>query len=369
MDATATDRAATILAAFGGETPAGDDLRLDVTPQSLYYQLRDARASARAEERAADDDPAAGGAVSAHWGIVQALAIEALESRSKDVEIAAWLAESLTRHVGLAGLAEGAAIISGLIDRFWNNGLFPAEDPEDPDRRLTAITGLSGQDRDGSMLQPLRKTVLFELDDGTPITFWEYERARDVAAFAASGKTAPRTAPNAPSFDTLEAVAQRNGLASLAALGRDATMALAAWKTIEDVVGRVAGSEAAPSTGRVTALLETLRKTAARYVPITETAPAGLAETATEKSAADAEQPASPDAAPDTASREAMLEQLLRIAEAFRRTEPSSPISYTLEEAVRRARLSWPDLLHELIPELPPRSSVLVSLGIRAPSE
>ena len=57
------------------------------------------------------------------------------------------------------------------------------------------------------------------------------------------------------------------------------------------------------------------------------------------------------------------------LAEDFRRTEPSSPISYTLEEAVRRARLSWPDLLRELIPELPPRSSVLVGLGIRAPSE
>jgi type VI secretion system protein ImpA len=349
--------------------PAGDDLRLDVTPQSLYYRLRDARAAARAEERATDDDPAAGNAVSAHWGIVQALAIEALQSRSKDVEIAAWLAESLTRHEGLAGLAEGAEIISGLIDRFWNNGLFPAQDPDDPERRLTAITGLSGQDRDGSMLQPLRKTILFELDDGTPITFWEYERARDVAALAASGKTAQRTAPEAPSFAVLETVAQRNGRASLTALGRDATMALAAWRTIEDVVSRVAESETAPSTGRVTALLETLQKTAARYVPITEIAPAGSVETTADKAATDTERPASPHAASDTASREAMLEQILRIAAAFRRTEPSSPFSYTLEEAVRRARLSWPDLLRELIPELPPRSNVLVGLGMRPPSE
>jgi type VI secretion system protein ImpA len=362
MDAIATDRAAKILSAFEGEMAAGDDLRLDASPQSLYYRLRDARAAARAEERAADDDPAAGGAVSAYWGIVQALAIEALESRSKDVEIAAWLAESLTRHEGLAGLADGAAIISGLIGRFWSNGLFPVDDRDDPEGRLIAITGLSGQDRDGSLLQPLRKTILFELDDGTSITFWEYERSRDVAA---GGKAAPRTTSNAPSFDALEAAAQRNGRASLAALGRDATMALAAWATIDDAVGRVAGPEAAPSTGRVTALLETLRKTAARYHPITETVPGGSVETEAGKPATEAERPA----APDTASREAMLEQILQIAVAFRRAEPGSPISYTLEEAVRRARLSWPDLLRELIPDLPPRSSVLVGLGIRPPSE
>jgi type VI secretion system protein ImpA len=365
MDATATDRATKILSAFAGEMPAGDDLRLDATPQSLYYRLRDARAAARAEERAADDDPAAGGAVSGHWGIVQALAIEALESRSKDVEIAAWLAESLTRHEGLAGLAEGAAIISGLIDRFWSNGLFPAEDPDDPEGRLIAITGLSGQDRDGSLLQPLRKTILFELDDGTPMTLWEYERARDVAA----GGKAPRNAATAPSFDALEAVAQRNGRTSLVALGRDATTALAAWATIDDAVGRVAGREAAPSTGRVTTLLETLRKTATRYHPITETAPSGSVETGALNPATDAERPAAPNTATDTANREAMLEQILHIAVAFRRNEPGSPLSYTLEEAVRRARLSWPDLLREMIPDLPPRSSVLVGLGIRPPSE
>ena len=36
------------------------------------------------------------------------------------------------------------------------------------------------------------------------------------------------------------------------------------------------------------------------------------------------------------------------IAEFFRRTEPLSPLSYTLQEAVRRARMSWPELLEEI---------------------
>jgi type VI secretion system protein ImpA len=368
MDATTSERAVKILAPFDGDLPGGADLRLDTSPQSLYYRLRDARAAARAEERTADNDPSAGSALSAHWKTVQELAIEALQSHSKDIEIAAWLAEGLTRHEGLAGLAKGAAIISGLIDHFWDLGLFPAEDPDEPEARLIAVTGLSGQDRDGSLLQPLRKTILFELDDGSPVSLWQYERARDVAALTAAGKKPQSPLPGIPAFEVLESAAQRNGRASLTAVGNDVTAALNAWRAIEESVVRVAGGTAAPSTGRVTALLETLRKTAVRYVAITDVAPAG-ADTIADGPAVEAEPPALPTTAQTGASRETMLGQILQIAEIFRRAEPNSPLSYTLEEAVRRARLSLPELLREMMPELAQRSSLLNGLGIRPPAE
>ncbi|MGO4840155.1 type VI secretion system protein TssA, partial [Rhizobiaceae sp. 2RAB30] len=48
------------------------------------------------------------------------------------------------------------------------------------------------------------------------------------------------------------------------------------------------------------------------------------------------------------ASREEALAELVRIASYFRKTEPHSPISYTLEEAVRRARMTLVELLTEL---------------------
>ena len=67
------------------------------------------------------------------------------------------------------------------------------------------------------------------------------------------------------------------------------------------------------------------------------------------------------------ASREEALRTLAAIAEFFRRTEPLSPLSYTLQEAVRRARMSWPDLLEEIVPDAGQRSQILLSLGIRPP--
>ena len=51
----------------------------------------------------------------------------------------------------------------------------------------------------------------------------------------------------------------------------------------------------------------------------------------------------------------------------FRRTEPHSPISYTLDEAVRRGRLTWPELLDEVVADMNTRNSILTMLGIRPP--
>jgi type VI secretion system protein ImpA len=78
------------------------------------------------------------------------------------------------------------------------------------------------------------------------------------------------------------------------------------------------------------------------------------------------------ESAPSSAplgSREEALRSLAAIAEFFRRTEPLSPLSYTVQEAVRRARMSWPELLEEIVPDMSLRAQILISLGIRPPPE
>jgi type VI secretion system protein ImpA len=72
------------------------------------------------------------------------------------------------------------------------------------------------------------------------------------------------------------------------------------------------------------------------------------------------------------ASRNEALGELTRLASYFRKTEPQSPISYTLEEAVRRARLTLPELLAELSEDPSHVQRILLAAGIRnldAPSE
>lgn len=72
---------------------------------------------------------------------------------------------------------------------------------------------------------------------------------------------------------------------------------------------------------------------------------------------------ATPAAGPMT--RESALQELDRIAEYFKRTEPHSPLAYTLEEAVRRGRMSLAELLAEVLPDADARNGMLARLGMR----
>jgi len=67
--------------------------------------------------------------------------------------------------------------------------------------------------------------------------------------------------------------------------------------------------------------------------------------------------------------REDALRVLLQIAEYFRIHEPHSPISNSLEEIVRRARLPFAELLAELVPDQGAWRSALTSAGIKPPVE
>jgi type VI secretion system protein ImpA len=66
--------------------------------------------------------------------------------------------------------------------------------------------------------------------------------------------------------------------------------------------------------------------------------------------------------------REQALRLLTEIAAWFKRNEPSSPIGFTLDEAVRRARLGWPELVAELVSDEAARHSLLTSVGIKPPA-
>lgn len=67
------------------------------------------------------------------------------------------------------------------------------------------------------------------------------------------------------------------------------------------------------------------------------------------------------------ANREQAFENLLRVASYFRETEPHSPVSYALEQAVRWGRLPLPELLRDLVADEGVLSSVYRRMGIQDP--
>src|ERR1700676_5367179 len=144
---------AALLAPAPGDAPAGADLRADSSPQSLYFRLRDARAEARAAERAMEsDDPTS--VPPPQWRTIRDLAIEAIAGYSKDLEVAAWLTEALVRGDGLVGFSAGVRLMHGLVEGFWDD-LFPLPDEDGMATRVGPVAGLNGQSGEGTLSQPL----------------------------------------------------------------------------------------------------------------------------------------------------------------------------------------------------------------------
>ncbi|MGH7189408.1 MAG: type VI secretion system protein TssA [Acetobacteraceae bacterium] len=353
-----------LLAPIAGDAAQGADLRQDFSPQSTYFRLRDARAEARAAERAAESDPALEGAPPAQWRSIREISIKALAERTKDLEIAAWLTESLLRSDGLAGLAAGALLMQGLVERYWESGLYPAADEEGLATRVAPVTGLNGEGGDGTLIQPLRKLTLFRRRDGTPLAYWQYEQSSEVQGIGDAARRQARIAAGVTPLEELEQDARAAGAAHFAALRESSRAATDAWRGVSETFDTAAGADG-PPMGRVRDLLEQIAAVIARYAPpeikAAEAAGNG-AEAPAEGGAAGATVRAAP-----AETREGMLTELDRIAGFFRRTEPHSPLAYTLEEAARRGRLPWPDLLAELVPDATARTAILSSLGIKPP--
>jgi type VI secretion system protein ImpA len=346
----------------GGEQGAGVDLRLDYTATSPYQRLRDARGAARAEERARDAEDGSDGPPADGWRDVLSVGQQALATQSKDLEIAAWMTEALVRIHGLPGLTAGARLIAGLCDAYWDAG-FPRPDEDGLEVRASPIDGLSGSTADGTIMQPLRRLPMFRRADGTGMSVYLWEQAEQAAGLP-DDKREARYAAGTPELPTLQAEA-RLDKAYLTGTWQDATTALQAWRELGSIVDTRFGSEA-PSLRKVTNLLEQLLGVVTRLGgeptadPVADTAVAGDAAAAGVTTGA-----AGGGGRGELRTREDALRELDRIADYFRHAEPHSPLAYTLEEAVRRGRMSLAELLMEVLPDPETRNGMLARLGMR----
>lgn len=362
-----------LLAPIPGDAPQGTDIREDYSAQSPYSRLRDARSEARDAEKRLDagtmepndPDPAP------LWRAVRELGLKTLSDTTKDLEVASWVTEAYVRSHGLPGLTAGAKLIHGLAENYWDK-LFPLPDDYGVETRVAPVTGLNGRDGNGSLMQPLYKTELFPRSDGSPVAFYQYQGSAQLSSLDAERRQ-QRIEAGAIPFDDLEKEARAQGARAVLRLRNETQEALEAWQAMSDLLDEKA-SEDPPSTTHVRDLLRQILRVTNIYAP-----PMAAGEAATGAAGTDGGDGLA--AAGDgglgvpgvtlpvgaVASREDALRALENIATFFRKTEPHSPLAYTLDEAVRRGRMSWPDLLQEIVGDQDSRNAILTTLGIKPP--
>lgn len=109
-----------ILAPIPGDNPGGVNLRYD----PISEKIKEAR---REDDVLPTGEWAAELKVADHKTVIK-LATEAIATKSKDLQIAAWLTESLLKTQGFAGFSEGFTLVSGILTTFWEH-CFPVVPP------------------------------------------------------------------------------------------------------------------------------------------------------------------------------------------------------------------------------------------------
>lgn len=360
-----------LLKPISEEAPAGTDPRADSSSSSLYYRTKDARNAARSAERAAVD---VGGTPPEEWATVADTAAEILSTTAKDLEVAAWLVEALLRTDGFAGLRDGLKVLTGIVRDHWD-GCFPELDEDGIESKVSAVAGLSGSGAVGTLIQPTR---LVPITSGSQFSFslWNFEQATDLEKITDSTRRQERIDNGAVTMAQFMASVAETPASFFADTVFVLQETLAALADMSAAFDAVAGADS-PSVSALRELLQDISSAISHFAAdklASVSQDVSFAEAAAEENAegeggavAAGQGTAAVRRIDGYASREEALAELARIAGYFRKTEPHSPMSYTLEDAVRRARMSLPELLLELVEDPTHLQRILLAAGIKPP--
>ncbi|PRD49876.1 hypothetical protein C5750_23915 [Phyllobacterium myrsinacearum] len=355
--------------AFAGDKPCGVNLRTDGTLVFAYQAIRDARSTARSEDRTSenpaivsqDDERNVRNAApfvhkpSSQWRNVHDLCFEALSLHTKDIELFSWLLEAAVRVEGISAVAEVLGAFDKIIkDHF---GQIHSIDDEDISDKLAPLTGLNGSQDDGTLVRPLRLVSLLPNESYGRFSLWAYDQAfRDLSG---------------PQWGEFRDALEHVDVHGFSRAKNDALRSQAALASIDAFLTQESGSSiGAFSVSRIQSVLDSISGAYNEMEKlITQTLPSVVPVAAS----AHGEQPVNPGvplqapmAAGAIQNREQAFDQLLQIAAFFRMSEPNSAIPLALETLVRRGRMDFLRLLEELIPQDDLRRDVLLRAGIDA---
>ena len=357
-----------LLSPIPGTAACGIDPRSDISPASPYQIVKDARYAAADAERGlehgfaeAADSKRAEAAAKQSWPLILASGTALIASTAKDLEIAAWVTEALLRLDHIAGLRDGLLLIEGLVNEYWD-GLFPLPDEDGLETRLGPLAGLSGGEAQGRLIHPLKQVPLTEADDFPPLAYWQYANAASVRSDSPDGSITVADFSNR---------LQRSSPQFIRDLIDDLQECLDAVARLDTALAARCGNES-PSFSRLRETLSDILDALKSHAPalaIRESEDAAEVVGASAAAGDANETSASAPVAGLILDRQAAFRQLEELAAFFRRTEPHSPIAYAIENLVRRGRMSFSELIEELIVDESARRTYLINAGIQPPPE
>jgi type VI secretion system protein ImpA len=354
---------AKLLAAVPGDKPTGSDLHADTSPQSDYYAIRDARRLASDAERRIDRGDEA--AEAPDWRPVLERAKIVLATKSKDLEINAYLIEALVRLERFPGLRDGFRLARELVERYWD-GLYPvAQEGDTPESRFSHILYLNGIEAPGTLIVPVRRIPLTEATSQSAFNLTHYQLAQSLLQISDPKLKQKRIEGGAVTLEMLQKAVADTPAKFYNDLVADLNQAAEEFRLFCEALNAKTGYD--PPASDLRQVLESYLdaiKDLARDKLQKAPAPGAAAATATPDAAQTVAQVGGASVIMD---RNDAFERLRKIADYFREQEPQSIIPYALEQVAIWGRMSLPDLLSELIPEESARKNFFKQVGIKPP--
>jgi type VI secretion system protein ImpA len=327
--------------------PAGENLYY----APLYDKIKEAR---RREDLGPKGVWEEREAKTADFRLVIKLAEDALLTKSKDLQIAAWLTEAWIIQRGTPGLTAGLQLLQALVDRFWDC-VYPELDEGDPAPRAKPLNWL------GSYFEPIMAVQSIPLTREGKYSWFQYQDSRRVGYEAEiqgnndrkkvrdlllkEGKLAPEL------FDKDVETTKKQFYKDLE---RDFENATAALRQLDQLCRDKFGEDDAPSFNPLSKtidevsnvvhilLLETLKKDPDPIAPIAVEVASSPDEGAAASAATDLGQPAPlaqrldiSELTGEISNASQAILHVLAAAQFLRQKDPGNPVAYLLLRALR----------------------------------
>jgi type VI secretion system ImpA family protein len=326
-----------LLQPISGANPAGEPLRY----QGTYDRIADARR---------EDDPSLSQGIykstlkRADWPTAEAICVEALAKRSKDLQIAGWLLESWLHRYGFAGATNGLRLLAGLCEQFWDD-LYPPLDDGDLDGRIAPFDWIERK------LTIKLKQIALTLPSEIANESYSYVDWESACHFENLAMKDPRALQEAlakinPTVATFRAAIAATDRSFYVNVVEDLENALDACLSLEQVLDEKCGRYA-PSLRQFKEALYSVHQLVSQDL---NNCAEEIETVSEEQFPAEAEEPEfEPWSNGPIRSRADAYRRLSEAADYLLRTEPHSPTSYLVKRAVEWGSMSLPELLQQIV--------------------
>lgn len=332
-----------LLSPISAEQPCGANPKLDNNFSNPYYQLKSLRQQARIAEKNREQQSEVDIIVPSEWRDVASLAIKIIKDQTKDLEVVCWLVEAWVRINSFSGLIDGFNLFTKLNQTFGPEFLkYSAEDIE---QQLSTAQGLSGAEQPGTLVMPLLSQPITQTSNERGYPTWQYQQAKDIANLKDEEEKSKRLKQGGVELKKIEQAAKITSEEFKTTLKNNLNTAFQELNTCDEAF-RATFAQQAPVWSYLKQALEKISHAVGLLYPEDNTAASPEnSEAAEEETSA----PTQSGGAGSFQKRDEVLKAISSAADYFLQTEPHSPIIYLLQQSVRWATLSLPELMQEIL--------------------